>query len=69
MNPLAQWFDWLSKRRRHRRAARKERERSAIIRIRERRKAAHREWKSLDGELKRVTCEAIAAEVGREWGS
>ncbi|MEC9244622.1 MAG: hypothetical protein VYB05_07620 [Pseudomonadota bacterium] len=68
MTVLFPWFAWLSKRHFARVAARKEQERAALMRSIEHRKSKHMPFRPKQGELQRVTCEALAAECGREWG-
>jgi|GEM_PF-7016138 len=68
MTALIPWLTWFSKRRHARVAARKEQERAALMRSIEHRKAKHMPFRPKQGELVRVTCEALAAECGRTWG-
>lgn len=60
--------DWLAARRKRKAASiirAEEQRRLALMRMKARRKAAHREYKYLDGELRQATTRSLAAYVGR----
>jgi hypothetical protein len=60
--------EWLAARKRRKAAAivrAEEQRRLALMQMKARRKAAHREYKYLDGELRQATTRSLAAFVGR----
>lgn len=65
MNPLTRWLSWLASRRNKRLAEQAERERRAIMQHRQYRREKRKAFVYLDGDLRRATNRAIAAEIGR----
>lgn len=64
MNPFASFFAWRNRRRLARIAQAEERRRVVIMNQIADRRAHHREFKPLYGELKASTHRALAAEIG-----
>lgn len=65
MNPLAMWFAFLARKRAVRALAAAEKRRSAIISQQQYRKAKHRAFRFLDGELMQATNASLRASVRR----
>lgn len=67
MTPLALFLAWRRARRLNRIATTAERRRSVIIEQKATKRQKHQAHRYLDGDLRRATHTALAAEVGREW--
>jgi hypothetical protein len=65
MNPLVSWFEWLRRKRSERMVRAAERQRAAIIEHQQSRKAGHRAFRYLDGDLRQATNASLRASVGR----
>jgi hypothetical protein len=65
MNPLASWFAFLARKRAARLIKAAEQQRAAIIAQRQFRKAKHRAFRYLDGDLMQATNASLRASVER----
>jgi hypothetical protein len=65
MNPLSLWFAFLARKRSERMVRAAERQRAAIIEHQQYRKAGHRAFRYLDGDLRQATNASLRASVGR----
>lgn len=64
-NPLAPFIRWLNSKRAVRAMRQAEHRRQVIIAQQSRRKAEHRAWKYLDGDLIQATNASLRASLGR----
>ena len=65
MNPLGPFFAYIARKRAARAMRQAEHRRQAIIAQQSRRKAEHRAWKYLDGDLIQATNASLRASLGR----
>lgn len=65
MNILTAFIAWRERRRAERELIAAERARNALVRQMNERRAAHREWKPLQGLLRQATEASLRASIGR----